>query len=446
MPEAAIAPAPSAPAKSAPAPAPAKAPAPKPAAAKPAPAPAKPAPKNPAPPAPRQPQVQNQPKAEAKQDGESMFDAIDRVTGTPPKPPEPEKKVEAKTEPKPDEVKTDEERTEPDPDAKPDQVTPDSDPDDLLASADDKAKPESGADKKPPTPWQLVREKEKRIKELEAELKKPKEDPEVKTIRAKAEAAQKRLDELENEIKFVNYEKSQEYQDQYHKPYVETYQNSQHVVTQLRVTDQTTGEVRMATPDDFRAIMAIPNEEDAINAATELFGSDAKVGVVMQHRNAVRDAWLKSEKAKEEYRTKGSEREKQVQEERSKQSQAQMQEWEKQKQEFTGKYPEYFKPEDGDEQGNTLLKKGTEMADASFTGGKPNPKRDAIVRSMAAAFPRLHYKFKAQQKAIEELQTKLAEYESSEPGPGTPPDEGGQVKEPTMNDLIDAAAGPGGYR
>lgn len=439
MPETAIAPAP-VPVKPAAAPAPAP--------AKPAPAqtqPVKAAPKPAQAPVPAKPaNAGAKPKPATDKPEETMFDAIDREAGV-------KKKPEQK---KPDEIKTeikegaeagtvDPETGDPEAgsDPEPDKSVTATDPDDPLSTVTEQAKPKVEADpnKPKPTAWQLVREKEKRIKELELELNKPRIDPKTKDQLERAEKSQARLKELEDEIKFVNYEKSQEYKEKYHEPYIQAVTQAIEEVKELKVVDPETGASRPATEQDFWSIVHMGNSDDALEAAAVLFGNDRKANVVHALRAKIKDAFKKAEQAKLEYRTKGSERERQMAEERQKQAETRITEWKQHNEDYARKYPQLFTPEDGDEKGNALLKTGQEMADAAFNGSKPNVKRDAIIRSHAAAFPRLYYKFQQGQERLKELEAKLAEYESSEPGQGAPPSEGGEAAEPTMFDLIDKA-------
>lgn len=325
----------------------------------------------------------------------------------PAKPPEPPKPAEvAKT---PDEPKPDEPAKQP---------------------AESPKLPDTGKAKKPAD---FLREKlasvERERNEFKAEIErlksaKPAEDPEKKSLSERLESEAKRRQELEDEIKFSHYEKSTEFKEKYHQPYVDAYRTAQKKTASFKVVqreDADTGQViqqsRAATPEDFDRIAALPDAE-AAELARQLFG-EAASNLVLWHREKVLDLAQAQMTALEEYRKHGAEREKQVGELRTKQQKEMTDLFHKLNTEAAEKYPQWFKETEGDEEGNALLKKGYERADLAFSN--PNLPTQKLVelhseiRNKAAAFPRLIYQNKSLQARITELEAELAQYKGSEP-------------------------------
>lgn len=300
------------------------------------------------------------------------------------------------------------------------------------------------------------------IKNLQAELEKVKtaapkgDDPEIPKLREALTAREKRAQELEEHIRFVDYTKSEEFKTKYHDPYVNTSKDATAQVAELRITNPD-GTLRAATNEDFWSIVQIPNNEEALAAAEKLFGSPAKANFVMSQRERVRQAWSNAEQAKEEYRVKGAERAKTQQAEYERATQEATAKWNKLNSETVEGNPEIYQPEDGDDEGNELLVKGFERADAAFggqitdpeTGKKRAPTPDEMiainseVRNKAAAFDRMFHRATKYQSRIAELEAQIAEYEKSGPGGGAPPSGGDRKVEDDFDSHVDRIAAAG---
>lgn len=291
---------------------------------------------------------------------------------------------------------------------------------------------------------------EKRYKELEAKLSQPQEYPERKELQSKIENYEKlieikerKLSELDSELKFTKYERSQEYKDKYETPWVEAYTDGRNRVAQLKikepdVIDPSTGEVtapgkvRQGTEADFDALMSIVNDDDAAEFAAKLFGN--KAAIVLTQREKVRDLNASRIKAVEDYRKQGAEREKQQSDLSKKKSDEFVSNWHKENSAAIEKYPNLFKPEDGDEKGNELLTRGFEQADKAFTG-TDDVRLLSAVRNKAAGFDRMVYKHSKAIARIAELEAKLKAFEESEPTPG---EGGGNGAQSTTADSMDS--------
>ena len=282
-----------------------------------------------------------------------------------------------------------------------------------------------------------------RIAELEKKSSAPADDKPLKEVQGKLETAQKRVQELEEEFKYVNYKKHPEFKERYVKPMEEAYASGVESTKGFRVTDEN-GE-RHGTEDDFDKFMSIADNEDAWNFAEQRFGS--KAAIMWTHRqNFVKSVQAKN-KAIEDFRKTGSEREKQTAEQQAAASKQAAEQWSGLVKSGVEKYPHYFAPVEGDDDGNKILEQGMAMADlafgvlapenidklpakarASLVNGQLPPaeqlKLHSAIRNMAGGFGRMKHQLSLEQAKVKDLQTRLAEYEKSEPTGGG--DGGGQ--------------------
>lgn len=287
--------------------------------------------------------------------------------------------------------------------------------------------PEKLAPKELRTAYETLKAKHKELEKQHAELKsKPpepqKDDGEKAELAKRFEAAEKRRQELEEEFRYVDYERSAEYREKYQAPYEETCRSALAQVSELKVENED-GTFRAPTAEEFWKIVTIPNANDALEAAEEMFGSASKATFVVNWRERVRSQWAAAEKAKEDFRAKGGEIQKQREQQMQQRSKAQTETWNKLNSEAVEKYPQWFKPEEGDEKGNTLLEKGFALADKAFSGAPGMTPEEAIkvhsaVRNKAAGFDRAVFKLKTAQSRIAELEKQIAEYEASGPSGG----------------------------
>jgi hypothetical protein len=270
---------------------------------------------------------------------------------------------------------------------------------------------------------------------------KPAEDPERKALEERLTAADKRRQELEDHMRFLDYTKSEEYQEKYHKPYIETWRDAAERVSELKIINAETGETRQATQDDLSEIVKIANTEMALGAAELLFQTPAKAALVMNLRDAIRKAYTAAERAKVEFQAKGSLKQKEFQEQQTRAAAARTMAFETLNKQAVEKHPELFKPVEGDAEGNALLQCGFEQADMAFSPDLPADKAPlvhSVLRNKAAAFDRVNLFWHREKKAREAAEKKLAEFQKSIPTPGdggggTPPVEG----DPTMKYIME---------
>jgi hypothetical protein len=300
------------------------------------------------------------------------------------------------------------------------------------------------ADKKRVNPWKLVDEYKAKSKEYEAKIaeveKRAIPESKMKEYQAQIEAGQARLKELEEEIRYVNFSKSEEFKSKYQQPYDAAWKRAMGELKELTI-EEDGGQTRPVAPAD---ILSLVNKSlpEARKEAVEKFGDFADD--VMAHRKEIRRLFDEQESALTEARTSGEKRESEMREklqkERGEATTAIKDQWAKANEAAHAdeKYGTYFKPVEGDEQGNQRLAKGFELADRAFSENPMAPgltpeqrssivQRHAAVRNRAAAFGRLVHFIQQRDTTIAELKAELAKYDSAEPPADTPPP-GGSVE------------------
>jgi hypothetical protein len=344
-----------------------------------------------------------------------------RSEGPPPEPAKPESAPETKLAPEP----KPEDRPAPEPEST---LAPEG-----KAPADKKEKA---------NPWKLLDEYKSRAANLEKELSEARKgiaDPkEREAMSQQLKTSQDRLKELESEIRHVNYSKSQEFQDKYVKPYEQAWKRSMDNLKELTFMDPQSEEERPISPQDMLQLINMPLRQ-AREVAVKLFGDFAND--VMSHRNEIRRLFEDQSNALEEARKNGELREealkKQVQEWNSKATKEVDELWTKANQEISGneKFVKFFKPVEGDDDGNSRLVKGYEMVDKAFSGKDPKDPRltpeqrtelvrlHAAVRHRAAGFGRLAFFYEKAMSELASTKAELDKYRKSEPGAA-----GGTVK------------------
>jgi len=208
----------------------------------------------------------------------------------------------------------------------------------------------------------------------------------------------------------------------------------------MRLTDAE-GNVRQALPEDFDRIARVMDDDAAADTATELFGN--KAPVVLYHRERVQELNEARQKAIEDYKKLGGEREKQWREQSAREREAIGKLWQQVNVEAVEKYPKWFKPSEGDDEGNRLLEEGFKLADAAFSeNGGMNPEQrvrlHSAIRNRAAGFSRVVHQNKQLAVKVKELEKALEAYKTSEPGAG---DGGGKKSTPQDVTLDGVLAG-----
>lgn len=268
---------------------------------------------------------------------------------------------------------------------------------------------------------------QKQRDEYQAQLAKPKEDPEKKTLIEKLALQAKQLQEVEEERRLTRYEKSEEYKTKWYQPFIDAYAEGREAAAAIKVNGED-GAVRPGTPEDWDRYMRIQDEDAAADFADQVFGG--KKGMMEYHRMQVLQKNKARIKAIEENKKVAADMEKQHGELREKANGEIAKLWTDSNEMAVKKYPHWFAPVEGDEKGNELLSRGMHLADRAFSSGQPladgdkplTPQQkvalDSAVRNKAGAFDRLAFQHAQAQKKIKTLEAKIAEYEKSEPGLG----------------------------
>lgn len=293
------------------------------------------------------------------------------------------------------------------------------------------------ADKKKLSPWKLVDEhKAARLKaETElAELRKTMADPaKLKELEEKASAYEKRAKELDEHIKYVDYTKSTDFVEKYQKPYEAAWQKAMADLGELTVPGEN-GQERPMAPGDLLALVNMPLQK-AREAAEQTFGNFADD--VMAARKEIRGLFEAQSRALEDAKKMGSERiaqmQKQYQEQQETLKKEMVNMWtEANKAAVTDeKYGKFFKPVEGDEEGNTRLQRGYEMADKAFSVSPTDPRLTseqraevvrlhAAIRNRAAGFGRLAFQNQKLEAELASLKAELGKFKGAQPGAGTP--------------------------
>jgi hypothetical protein len=293
-------------------------------------------------------------------------------------------------------------------------------------------KPEAG--KK--SPWKLVDEYKARAAQAESqvlELKKVAGNPDqIKEWQASIADLRKQNEALENEIRFTNYAKSDEFKSKYQAPYEKAWERAVKELSEVTVTDPGSGQERAATVADLAELVNMPLGK-ARATADALFGPFADD--VMQYRKEIMGLYEQQQQALTEAKSKGIQRDK----ERTDQQQKFLGETSVKIKEFWDKANDGFlkdkdlgpllSPTEGDEDGNNRLANGFKLVDQAFSERSDDPnltpdqraqvvKRHAAVRMRAAAFGRVYAQYKALQKKFDALNTELSQYKETTPGTG----------------------------
>lgn len=341
-----------------------------------------------------------------------------------PQTPEPPKKETPKQEPTTPEAGEDEDEIE-------STISP---PDDKKAADPKPGDPPADQKKQKTNPWKVVDQWKTRAGELERQLAEAKKasiaEQEKAEYLSKIETHQKRVEELEKEMYFVNYEKSADFKTKYQEPYERAWKLAMEDLQGLTLEDPETGVQRPFTSNDMSAILNIDDLRQARQMANQLYGELADD--VMAHRKEIRKIFQQRTEALREAREKGSARDKERQEFEAKHMKELTdsigQHWTKANEEMTKheKYGTYFVPKEGDEQGNARLTKGFMLVDRAMSENPMNPKltaeerrsiieRQAAIRNRAAAFGRVRAWYEAARAELEQVKAELAQYKGSEP-------------------------------
>jgi hypothetical protein len=269
-----------------------------------------------------------------------------------------------------------------------------------------------------------------RIQELEKRPTDFKGSDEFKNLSKERDDFRGRYDESQKELRFTNYTRTQEYKEKFETPFVNAYAAGQAKAKALKVPeiksetdDSVLQAARQGAESDFDQLMQIVDDDVAAEFAQKRFG--AKAPLMLYHREKVVELNGARLNAIEKWRQEGESREIKMREDAEKSSEAMQQAYETENKTAADKYPQWFKPVEGDTKGNQLLEQGFALADLAFNQAemaKLTPQERIRVwsgiRNKAAGFDRLAMQLREAKKLLEEANTKIKGFEESEPGEG----------------------------
>lgn len=299
-------------------------------------------------------------------------------------------------------------------------------------------------DAKKTGPWQLKEAAEKKAREyekraLDAESKLA-QMADMDKIRERADKAESRLKELEDEIRFVDYSKSEEFKTKYQQPYEQAWTQAVSDLKELSVT-LPDGNERSGTVQDLLAIANLPLGE-ARKRAKEMFGEGADD--VMAHYRKVRELSGAQQKALEDARKNGAEVQKQRTEKMSSMASENGRIFQSFVQEDASKH-DFLKPKEGDEEWNSTLQKAQSFVDEAFATNASDPRltpeqrreiirKHASIRGRAIGYESMKMENKRLKADLAKRDKELAQYRNGEPdGGGNKPV--GQASAPKANTM-----------
>lgn len=257
-----------------------------------------------------------------------------------------------------------------------------------------------------------------------------KEAPEYKSISEKYEKLAKDHAKLQEDLRFTNYERSDEFKTNFETPFNEAYAEGRALAGQLTVTDPTTGEQRQGKPEDFDTIMSLP-EGQARDLIDSMFGTGSKNHDMSAVRRDVIKHFNARKKALEEAGKNLGEREKQTKEFWETLNGEVGKLWDKHTKPDTipEKHRKYITPTEGDAKEKQLLEHGYTQVDRTAKENARDPnltpeQREAIVgraaamRNRAAAYPMLVHRLDSVTAERDSLREELNSYKETEPAGG----------------------------
>jgi hypothetical protein len=277
-----------------------------------------------------------------------------------------------------------------------------------------------------------------RTQHQQIEQEHPKTKQERDSLAARLQDIEKRYNETVEQVKYLNYERSTDYQEKYETPYKKAVEAAYSDVKELTVTEpdptkptnqdgyQPTRE-RAATPADFDEVYQLPLGP-ASKLATKKFGAES-VATVIQHRNTIRNLAKSANDALSDWKTKAKERDKSESDQRTIQ-QGQVQEaWRSINKRMTEdpRGAELWGEVKDDKEINEAIARGFAMADRRFSDEFTKMSQaeqitlDATIRHRVAASYRLRVENQRLKAEHAQAVKDLAELRGSGPGgPGTP--------------------------
>jgi len=296
---------------------------------------------------------------------------------------------------------------------------------------EDVAKGETKPGGKKTNPWDLVNTYKSRLSTLEkenAELRTKHAEP-PKEVTERLSAIEKRNQELEQHIRYVDYSKSQEFVDKYQKPYEEAWGRALSGLKglQLKFTNAETGEVqaRDLTPAD---IAALANMEPSAARMEIKARFPEDVAEVRGYIDKIRDLASAQNQALEEQKSKGGEWQNQVSQHHKAIQESNSKLWKQFSDEHLAKF-DVLKPVEGDDERNSKLEKAVAFVTDALSAKANDPnlteeqratviKKHVALRNRAIAYSVLMHENKQLKARLAEKEEALKAYGDSAPTDG----------------------------
>ena len=267
----------------------------------------------------------------------------------------------------------------------------------------------------------------------------------TKALKAEMDSIRKNAEELDTEVRYLNYTRSGEYKQKYETPLREAWQTALGDIEGIRVTDED-GTERDANHQDIMALLNVPVAKAAI-IAQETFGPAAPE--IMAHRRRLIELTQARDKSIAEWKEKGAQREV----EKSKQLESRQTRsrdlFESQFADYEKTHAQLFGREEGDEDGNKLLDESDRLVRIALKGEGIDAdmgyddkvdlitKAQAQVALRARAYGRERLRVIRLQQKVAELEKKVGKVRSSEPGQGEGTSTATRVSPKNAEDAID---------
>jgi len=258
------------------------------------------------------------------------------------------------------------------------------------------------------------------------------------TLTKRMEEIQRRNEELENHIRFKDYEQSTEFKEKHEAPYVERFNDAMSLFGRIPIADAVTGEQRAGNQNDLFELMNLDPVAADARALEMAGGKQGLADRLVRHAEQVAEVLKNRNKALEDAKVKGKEREQQMSEQTTRQLKAfegKVKEW------YTAAEAEWNKDpeaklfdtivrEDGKEltpdeiEHNKLVEKGKELAKwvAKHPRNAKTPEEAAeIVRRQTAILKRaIHFGplrrlYRQTAKKLEAANKELEQYRGTTP-------------------------------
>jgi hypothetical protein len=267
----------------------------------------------------------------------------------------------------------------------------------------------------------------------------------TKALKAEMDSIRKNAEELDTEVRYLNYTRSGEYKQKYEAPLREAWQTALGDIDGIRVTDED-GTERDANHQDIMTLLNVPVAKAAI-IAQETFGPAAPE--MMAHRRKILELTQSRDKSIAEWKEKGAQREveksKLVETRQSRSREL----FESQFADYEKTHAQLFGREEGDEDGNRLLDESDRLIKIALKGEGVDAdmgyddkvdlitKAQAQVALRARAYGRERLRVIRLQQKVAELEKKVGKVRSSEPGQGEGTSTATRVAPKNAEDAID---------